>query len=231
VLHQPGSLRILNIKLVHIEGKKNSAADGLSRTFFDKDCNLVQEAEEIYREVQTHSQDRKWFWKSGKGGYLEMLGKLDEKQKKTQSIIIAPVGWVSFSNIDKREETPYEKELGASGWYGRLYRYCRYQDLLDGNRLQMEAFKRKAAAYRWDNTRGKMIHLLGAHWVICVLPREVGALLQEVHDQKGHFSSKIVLQRIRYRVHWPKMAQDIRDYIEGCIQCPRHRKGTSIFAM
>ena len=66
-----------------------------------------------------------------------------------------------------------------------------------------------------------MIHLRGAHWVICVLPREVGPLLQQVHDEKGHFSTKIVLERIRYRVFWPRMAADIRDYIEGCIQCAR----------
>ncbi len=38
-------------------------------------------------------------------------------------------------------------------------------------------------------------------------------MLQEVHDYAGHFGSKIVLDRLRFRVYWPKMATDVREYI------------------
>ena len=41
--------------------------------------------------------------------------------------------------------------------------------------------------------------------------------MQEVHDHAGHFGSKIVLERLRFRVYWPKMAADVREYIRGCL--------------
>ncbi len=46
-------------------------------------------------------------------------------------------------------------------------------------------------------------------------------MLQEVHDYAGHFGSKIVLHRLRFRVYWPKMATDVREYIQGCLSCAK----------
>ena len=42
-------------------------------------------------------------------------------------------------------------------------------------------------------------------------------MLREVHDHAGYFFSKIVLDRLRFRVYYPKMAADICKYIRDCL--------------
>lgn len=68
-------LRPLNIVIKHIEGARNAVADGLSRTIFPEDCSKSQTTHELLLETQAHDAEgkREWFWKSGKGGYAEML--------------------------------------------------------------------------------------------------------------------------------------------------------------
>ncbi len=46
-------------------------------------------------------------------------------------------------------------------------------------------------------------------------------MLREVHDHAGYFVSKIVLDRLCFRVYLPKMATDIREYIRGCLHCAK----------
>ena len=46
-------------------------------------------------------------------------------------------------------------------------------------------------------------------------------MLREGHDHASHFSSKIVLDCLRFRVFWPKMASDVRKYIQGCLSCAK----------
>ena len=77
--------------------------------------------------------------------------------------------------------------------------------------------------FRWEGTprNERLLHKMRIHWVICITPEKVAPILQRVHDEGGHFTSKIVLDKLRYRVFWPTMASDIRRYIQGCIQCAR----------
>ncbi len=42
-------------------------------------------------------------------------------------------------------------------------------------------------------------------------------MLREVHNHAGRFGSKIILDRLCFRVYWPKMATNIREYIRGCL--------------
>ena len=67
-------LSLLNIRIQHIPGKKNMVADGLSRVIFNNpDCSPDRLVSKLAKEVFAHQYDDGWFWKSGKGGYRDML--------------------------------------------------------------------------------------------------------------------------------------------------------------
>lgn len=228
-------LRMLNIKMQYIEGRRNSAADGLSRTIFhDKDCKTDGLVKKLAEEVRANDHEHEWFWKTGKGGYGEMLKKLSAEQR--QGVIdsmraevdllenLRPVGWTSFSMEGKGKSgqdlmlTPPYKD-----WYGDIYAYYRYQIVPKGlDKVKLAAFKAKVELYRWDDRTERILRKVGTYWVTCISQLEVAPLLERTHDRAGHFSSKIILDKIKYRVYWPKMANDIRDYIQGCLQCARY---------
>lgn len=56
-------------------------------------------------------------------------------------------------------------------------------------------------------------------------------MLRKVHDHISHLRSKIVLDRLRFRVCWPKMAIDKREYICGCLPCAKWVKSLNQFRL
>ncbi|PPJ53210.1 hypothetical protein CBER1_11916 [Cercospora berteroae] len=68
-------VRPFNMEIKHVAGKRNLAADGLSRTVFPAGCNMTADTKEILAAAGRHTSNegREWFWKTGKGGYEEML--------------------------------------------------------------------------------------------------------------------------------------------------------------
>lgn len=248
-------LRSLNIRICYIEGKKNQVADGLSRVIFnDVDCHPDQLVKELYTEVKAHEDDLQWFWKSGKGGYQDMLKTLSEEDQKRRAEeygdrAIAKAGWTSFCVREQGEEpssdlytsADYSKEampysvvcslqVGTSDsqnsafvaekWYSDIYAYYVNNSAPEGlDKPALAAFKRKVNNYRWDHSVGRLLHRNGDNWCACITSKEVAPLLQEVHDEAGHFSSNIVLHKIKNKVYWPYTASDVRTYILGCLRC------------
>jgi hypothetical protein len=73
-------LRSLNVRIVYIKGIKNTAADGLSRTIFDlPDCTPTEKVHQLYEAAEKYDC-QEWFWKSGKGGFEEMLKGLTQEE-------------------------------------------------------------------------------------------------------------------------------------------------------
>ena len=87
------------------------------------------------------------------------------------------------------------------------------------------AFQRTLQNYRFDAITGRLLHRLEDLWTIAIIREEVSSILADTHDKMGHFSSKIILENLRYRVYWPKMAEDVKDYIKGCIACAKWAHG------
>lgn len=247
-------LRMHNIKLQYIEGKRNTVADGLSRVIFNEDdCRPDQLVKELLKEVEKHKDDAQWFWKSGKGGYQDMLKKLSEEDRKRRieeygDEAIARVGWTTFYGREKSSSSPCTElyydtmdpvlrpvvrpiQLGEGGgehqydytkdeWYADIYNYyARGQPPKNLDKVAMAAFKRKTNTYRWDESVNRLLHAYRDRWCICLVKPEIAPTLREAHDQAGHFSSNVVLNRIKEKVYWPHMASDVRSYILGCLQC------------
>ena len=104
-------LRSLNIKFEYILGERNIVADSLSRTIFmDVNCKADDLVQKISDAVDQNKKDTDWFWKSGKGGYQQMLKELTDEQKlkmisSMQGVTLHPVGWVSFLFLGELSST------------------------------------------------------------------------------------------------------------------------------
>src|SRR6266542_1627069 len=46
------------------------------------------------------------------------------------------------------------------------------------------------------------------------------------HPLSGLFGLEAILSNLKERYYWPKMKDDIKNYIQTCDQCQRHRKTT-----
>lgn len=104
-------LRPMNITIEHIAGIRNTAADGLSRTIFPGDCEFGETATQLLEQARLHDNDaeREWFWKSGKGGYEEMLRELCRKDDETKKQeVIAEVRMAHGESWDEQEEEQEE---------------------------------------------------------------------------------------------------------------------------
>ena len=57
-------------------------ADGLSQVIFNNpDCSPDRLVGKLAKEVFLHRDDNEWFWKSGKGGYKDMLMQLTTEDR------------------------------------------------------------------------------------------------------------------------------------------------------
>lgn len=106
-------LRGLNIVIKYIQGKKNLAADGFSRVILkDKDCVADKNVRELAQAVE-QIKDDEWFWKSGKGGYKEMLKRMNKEQRRDRIVEFErPIG----IQDDTLEDDEDEEQLCPVGW-------------------------------------------------------------------------------------------------------------------
>ena len=127
-----------------------------------------------------------------------------------------------YDSEDSSEEIDYSKEE----WYADIYTWCR-----TGRRPKhldtqgMGKWAQQLKNYRLDERNNTLLHKCGEFWTVCLAKSEIAPVLKEVHDESGHFSSKIVIDKIRHRFWWPNMASDVRKYVQGCLACARWAHG------
>ena len=83
----------------------------------------------------------------------------------------------------------------------------------------MIAFKRKINKYRWNEISERLLHQNNDKWSICITKKKMTFLLQKSHDEVDHFSSNIILNRIKNQVFWSFMISNIKSYIQKCLFC------------
>lgn len=55
----------------------------------------------------------------------------------------------------------------------------------------------------------------------CVLKKDVPWVLKYAHSMEGHFLIAIRMKKL-HLYYWPKMAEDVKNYIASCIKCARY---------
>lgn len=97
-------LRLYNLKIKHIQGKRNLAADGLSRTIWNADCTETKLTRELNAKLDEHRDPNSWFWKSGKGGYDEWLRNMNDAQRKQAVSAIDVMANLRSRTADQSDE-------------------------------------------------------------------------------------------------------------------------------
>lgn len=63
-------------------------------------------------------------------------------------------------------------------------------------------------------------------WKLCVPEVMRDEILRKEHDESLHPGFEKVLQRVKTRYYWPKMAADIKNYIKACAVCKQCKPPT-----
>ncbi|KAI1002348.1 hypothetical protein K3495_g5855 [Podosphaera aphanis] len=125
-------LRLLNIDIVWIPGKKNEVADVLSRTIFTAN-NAVPELKN-FGVMANEDESVKWIWKDGIDGYKELLKSIGEPIRErdlnsvfgvntTENILNSRITEIAVSKKKPREnpeiiQQVYRNSAGASPMWG-----------------------------------------------------------------------------------------------------------------
>ncbi|XP_055584800.1 uncharacterized protein LOC129737664 [Uranotaenia lowii] len=56
-------------------------------------------------------------------------------------------------------------------------------------------------------------------WKLVIPPERRNAVLKECHDDLMHIGTDKTMAKVRLKYYWPKMAKDVREYIQACSLC------------
>lgn len=96
---------------------------------------------------------------------------------------------------------------------------------------QLKRIRRLATQYHFSKD-GQLWHReLNKSEARCVLEKDVPTILHHLHDEYGHFSDAITMDRARGSFWWPTRAKDVADYCRSCNICQQDgtkRKSTQL---
>ena len=119
------------------------------------------------------------------------------------------LGMVAAISVEEKER--WERWL-ESGWYGQAVRFL-LERTLEGEDLTARGrrlVRKQAARYRIYDGQSKGLFFVerGGKMAECVNEDEVMGILEQCHDNHGHFGGKLLLARLIGRFYWPTRAKD-----------------------
>ena len=194
-----------DFRIVHIKGKDNALADGMSR--------LPKEAMEFGRPGKEESA-------------LEIMSADQPGTSADQPGTGADqpgAGADQLSANDKRWEYWLEDEWYAGVVYLKLHGKLREEDAGDDSLAVWRWWTRKAAAYKLldgvDNLPLLTYQERTGRRSWCVRKSEVEKVLFWAHDCHGHYSADLTLKRLMGHYYWPTRTKDTHEFCRSCQSC------------
>ena len=118
--------------------------------------------------------------------------------------------------MDQAEDIPadWQDAYHACPWFSNIYKY-----LSCGTPPPTAYECNKALDYRISKGRLWVKHR-GSHFP-CIPQLKVLQVIQEAHDDCGHWGRTATLAKLR-EFYWPRKSDDVDVYISGCLLCARH---------
>lgn len=233
------------LRVEHISGKLNKAADGLSRTIFPE-----YSKDSIIDHVGSLDPQLGEF-KAPVGPLMQSMSSSLHGPIELPEVYIS--GSVAFLDLEDRfafSDNPYADETRVttlscqrselflnvpiiqnyreSPWYSDIYLFLSefiVPDRIEFDKCLVKHFKSNAAKFMISSD-GVLLRRVGkqspeAVYSICIPEDEVNSVLFDVHDRAGHYGSKQLQSKLFKRVWWPSLVSDCDLYVRTCITCAK----------
>jgi transposase InsO family protein len=222
-----------NLTISYRPGRNNGDADGLSRRPYDRlvkpdhnpnrfEDTVKIEADEINalgKHFETDDESTSWV-EAISCSLHAIVPQYDQdevyddrslmnmkkndwiREQQKDSVVSRIRYWLNSKRPPTREERSHESLIVK-------------QALRELNRLVI----RDGVIYRTrhDLNTGKMTYQL------CLPKCFIKQALSGLHDDMGHLGVDRTLESLRQRFYWPKMGENVREYIRRCRQCSRRK--------
>ncbi|KAI0996145.1 hypothetical protein K3495_g12036 [Podosphaera aphanis] len=112
------------------------------------------------------------------------------------------------------------KKYADSNWFKDIYNYQITNTSLQ-NLSQNERKRFIDQARKFQIVKGELFIINKGIWKSCVPEVEVNCVLEQAHDNRGHYAAAFTMKRLK-DCYWPNMSKDTVDYILGCMSCAKH---------
>jgi len=143
-----------------------------------------------------------------------VLGKNHFEQCLTRSFICSSARLVSL--LERRWMEEFLAEVRKEGKKDEAYEQAKKQEAVTGNPSPKD---RKAREWNWEND---LLYRRNLLWVPKGLVQKV---LESEHDTKvaGHMGQDKTIELIRRNFWWPKMNEQIIDFVGSCPECQENK--------
>lgn len=210
----------------YVKGRDNVVADALSRI-------SIEELKGLHRQVEKHAEAFSIFAMTRAQAAIANKSPLEFHIPTVE--LPKPPRHARLLTFSKNERNPPKIRITESKlWISRNFDENAAEMAL---RQELDVLNDRPIAVLVDNEADtknalRMLARLRLRVVAVPRPRFVEApeeqmkLIQEAHDSLvgGHMGILRTLRTLKRRYYWPRMVEDITDYINGCIKCKEMKK-------
>jgi transposase InsO family protein len=106
-----------------------------------------------------------------------------------------------------------EVALDTSSWYGKL------KEKIESNPEKFPSFRIEDNLIYKYVKKGSELGDYSYDWKLVIPPERKLEILKKEHDEAAHLGFYKTFGRVRLRYYWPRMSQEIRQYVSQCETC------------
>ena len=194
-----------DVEYIHIPGRENALADGMSRMRWIGDGDKDAKTSTIHEVVAVETQQLADEWKEwledkwyGEVVYYKLFGHLDD-----------------YRDQDGEPLSAHRRRLIRHR--SKPYRLLLYTVPIG---VAVTGAKVPSASHYTTKPENRLVFVeRNGKEAFCIRAREVETILYRMHDCHGHFAAGVLLRTIVGRYYWPTRAKDVNLYCVTCSSC------------